>query len=111
MNRDIAMGRWRQLKAQMKSKWAKLTGQETSLETKADAVGGKIQEKYGIVREKVEDVKQTADELVAKAPSGKVQEAYGAAREKVEQVEQKADDVIGKMPNRPEPPPAESRRN
>jgi len=55
MNWDIIEGKWDQFKGQMKSKWAKLTDEDlTSLSGKKDQLIGKIQERYGVLKDDAE---------------------------------------------------------
>jgi uncharacterized protein YjbJ (UPF0337 family) len=66
MNWDVIAGDWKQLKAHIKSKWAKLTDDDVqTLEAKKDAIVGKIQERYGIKRDEAE---RQVDEWIAKIP-------------------------------------------
>jgi uncharacterized protein YjbJ (UPF0337 family) len=55
MNWDQVEGQWKQLGSQVKSKWAKFTDDDVkSLEAKKDDLVGKIQERYGIMKEHAE---------------------------------------------------------
>jgi uncharacterized protein YjbJ (UPF0337 family) len=55
MNWDQITGQWKQLQAQMKSKWAKLTDDDLkNASAKKDEFVGKIQERYGILKEEAE---------------------------------------------------------
>ncbi len=66
MNWDLAAGQWKQLRAQLKSKWAKLTDDDLqSLDAKKDALIGKLQERYGLLRDEAE---RQVDEWIAKMP-------------------------------------------
>lgn len=56
MNKDIFEGKWKQMLAQIKASWGKLTDDDL------EKVGGKyekfiglLQEKYGMTRERAED--------------------------------------------------------
>lgn len=56
MNKDIFEGKWKQMLAQIKASWGKLTDDDL------EQVGGKyekfiglLQEKYGMTRERAED--------------------------------------------------------
>lgn len=64
MNWDRVQGEWTQMKAQVKSKWAKLTDDDMkTMEAKKDALVGKIQERYGVLRDEAE---RQVDEWIAK---------------------------------------------
>ena len=64
MNWDTVKGDWNQAKSEIKSKWAKLTDDDLKLlEAKKDALVGKLQERYGIVRD---DAEKQVDEWIAK---------------------------------------------
>ncbi len=55
MNWDQIAGQWKQLQAQAKSKWAKLTDDDLGkAEATKDYLIGKIQERYGIAKEEAE---------------------------------------------------------
>jgi uncharacterized protein YjbJ (UPF0337 family) len=56
MNWDTIEGQWRQLRGQIKAKWAKLTDDDlATLSAKKNALVGRIQERYGIVRDEAEN--------------------------------------------------------
>jgi uncharacterized protein YjbJ (UPF0337 family) len=60
MNRDMAQGQWKQLSGKIKQRWGKLTDDDlTRAEGDRDYLVGKVQEQYGIGRDKVEDELQT----------------------------------------------------
>jgi uncharacterized protein YjbJ (UPF0337 family) len=64
MNWDRVQGEWKQLSSQVKSKWAKLTDDDLkNASAKKDALVGKIQERYGILRDEAE---KQVDEWIAK---------------------------------------------
>jgi uncharacterized protein YjbJ (UPF0337 family) len=66
MNWDRIQGEWKQLTSQAKAKWAKLTDDDlTAVASKKDALIGKIQERYGVLREEAE---KQVDEWVSKLP-------------------------------------------
>jgi uncharacterized protein YjbJ (UPF0337 family) len=74
MNWDRVEGEWKQLTAHVKSKWAKLTDDDLkNAGAKKDALVGKIQERYGILRDEAE---RQVDEWIAKLPP---REASGGA--------------------------------
>lgn len=55
MNSDQFEGKWKQLKGNVKQRWAKLTDDDvTALSGKKDELVGRIQERYGITREQAE---------------------------------------------------------
>ena len=55
MNWDQIEGKWTQLKGKAKDKWSDLTDDELDrVEGKRDVLIGKIQEKYGVAKEKAE---------------------------------------------------------
>jgi len=55
MNWSQMEGQWKQVKAQLKSKWAKLTDDDVqNLAAKRDELVGKIQERYGILKDEAE---------------------------------------------------------
>ena len=55
MNADEMRGKWNQLKGSVKQKWGKLTDDDLrQIEGNRDLLVGKIQERYGIAREKAE---------------------------------------------------------
>jgi len=66
MNWDRVQGEWKQLSAQVKSKWAKLTDDDLKdVGAKKDALVGKLQERYGVLRDEAE---KQVDEWLAKLP-------------------------------------------
>jgi len=53
MNWDEAAGKWSQFKGSVKQKWGKLTDDDlTVISGSRDRLVGKIQERYGITKEK-----------------------------------------------------------
>jgi uncharacterized protein YjbJ (UPF0337 family) len=69
MNWDQLEGQWHQAKGNLKSKWAKLTDDDVkNLSAKKEVLVGKLQERYGIVKDEAE---KQADEWVAKLPLSK----------------------------------------
>ena len=63
MNKDTIKGEWNQLKGNAKQKWAELTDDDlTHVEGSRDKLIGKIQERYGQVKEEVE---KQVDEWIA----------------------------------------------
>jgi uncharacterized protein YjbJ (UPF0337 family) len=56
MNEDIIKGRWKQIKGSIKQQWGQLTDDDlTRLEGDRDYLLGKVQERYGISKEKAEE--------------------------------------------------------
>jgi uncharacterized protein YjbJ (UPF0337 family) len=67
VNHDVLMGKWKQIRGQVKQRWGKLTdNQLEQISGRYDQLVGAIQEQYGITREKaaeqvdgfITDVKQ-----------------------------------------------------
>jgi uncharacterized protein YjbJ (UPF0337 family) len=55
MNWSQVEGQWKQVKAQVKSKWAKLNDDDLqNLSAKKDDLVGKIQERYGLLKDEAE---------------------------------------------------------
>ena len=55
MNWEQAAGKWDQVKGHIRSRWAKLTDDDVKLlGAKKDVLVGKIQERYGILRDEAE---------------------------------------------------------
>jgi uncharacterized protein YjbJ (UPF0337 family) len=55
MNWTQVEGQWKQVKAQLKGKWAKLSDDDLqNLSAKKDDIVGKIQERYGILKDEAE---------------------------------------------------------
>jgi uncharacterized protein YjbJ (UPF0337 family) len=55
MNWDQVSGQWKQIKGKAKVKWGRLTDDELDVvEGKRDQLVGKIQERYGIAKDKAE---------------------------------------------------------
>jgi uncharacterized protein YjbJ (UPF0337 family) len=56
METDTIKGQWKQLKGKVKEKWGKLTDDDlTEVEGRRDYLIGRIQERYGIAKEKAAD--------------------------------------------------------
>ena len=56
MNWDQAAGKWNQMKGSVKERWGKLTDDDlTTIAGNRDRLLGKIQERYGITKEKAEE--------------------------------------------------------
>ena len=55
MNEDIIKGNWSQLSGRLKEKWGKLTDDDvTQSEGHREYLIGRLQERYGIAKEKAE---------------------------------------------------------
>jgi len=65
MEADTIKGQWKQLKGKIKEKWGKLTDDDlTEVEGRRDYLIGRIQERYGIAKEKAtEQVRDFEREL------------------------------------------------
>ena len=56
MNKDQAQGKWKQLKGQAQQEWGKLTNDDLDrMEGSREELQGKIQERYGMAREKAKE--------------------------------------------------------
>ncbi len=56
MNSDIFEGKWKQLKGQIKTRWGKLTDDDLDVvEGHSTYLAGKLQEHYGLTKEKAEE--------------------------------------------------------
>ncbi|PJK11377.1 hypothetical protein CO608_02710 [Lysobacteraceae bacterium NML08-0793] len=56
MNKDIIAGKWKQLKGKAQAKWGDLTDDVFDVaEGNREYLVGKLQEKYGWAKERVED--------------------------------------------------------
>lgn len=54
MNEDRLLGKWQQLKGEIKQQWAELTDDEvTQLDGKTDSLIGVLQEKYGKAKDAI----------------------------------------------------------
>lgn len=55
MNKDIAEGKWKQLKGTLRDKWGKLTDDDfDKVAGKRDLLIGKVQERYGYAKDRAE---------------------------------------------------------
>jgi uncharacterized protein YjbJ (UPF0337 family) len=55
MNRDIAGGKWKQMRGQVREWWGQLTDDDLDqIAGKAEKLVGKLQERYGYTREEAE---------------------------------------------------------
>lgn len=56
MNTDIFEGKWKQLKGKVQAQWGKLTDDDIDVaEGNSQYLAGKLQERYGITKEKAEE--------------------------------------------------------
>jgi uncharacterized protein YjbJ (UPF0337 family) len=55
MNHDVIKGKWTQLRGKLKEKWGKLTDDDVNqLAGHRDYLVGRLQERYGIAKEKAD---------------------------------------------------------
>ena len=55
MNWDVIQGNWKQVTGKIKAKWGKLTDDDlTAIAGKRDQLAGKLQERYGLAKDKAE---------------------------------------------------------
>jgi uncharacterized protein YjbJ (UPF0337 family) len=68
MNWDQIKGSWKQIKGKVREKWGKLTDDDlTSVAGKKDQLAGKIQERYGVEKERAEkEIDEWVDKLNTK---------------------------------------------
>ncbi|WP_205340528.1 CsbD family protein [Denitrificimonas caeni] len=56
MNTDIFEGKWKQIKGDVQARWGKLTDDDLDVaEGNSTYLSGKLQERYGLTKEKAED--------------------------------------------------------
>ena len=56
MNRDIAAGKWKQMRGQVREWWGQLTDDDLDqIGGKAEKLIGRLQERYGYTRQEAED--------------------------------------------------------
>ena len=64
MNKDIAEGKWKQLKGKIQETWGKLTDDEIDeINGRSEQLAGVIQEKYGVSKEEAEEQTKSFWEL------------------------------------------------
>ena len=69
MNWDQIEGQWKTLKGTFREKWGKLTDQDIEAAAgKKEQIIGKIQQRYGIAKEKAE---KEVDDFIAQIKTGK----------------------------------------
>jgi len=73
MNRSVSKAKWKQVRGKVKERWGRLTDNEiTVMNGEIDQLVGKIQERYGLAREEVEnDVRQWYEKHITKERSRK----------------------------------------
>lgn len=55
MNRDILEGNWKQLRGEVRRKWAKLTDDDVeAVKGSRDKLAGRLQERYGYSKDEAE---------------------------------------------------------
>jgi uncharacterized protein YjbJ (UPF0337 family) len=71
MNRDILMGKWRQIRGEVKNWWGKLTDDDLDrVEGDFDKLVGTLQERYGYSRQQAEsEIEQRLTAYEAKVQS------------------------------------------
>lgn len=64
-NKDTLQGQWKQFQGKIKEKWGKLTDNElTQINGRRDMLIGKLQEKYGMAKERAEKEVQSFEETL-----------------------------------------------
>ena len=64
MNWETVEGKWTEMKGEVKSRWAKITDDDLkNLSAKKDHLVGKIQQRYGVMKE---DAEREVDEWIKK---------------------------------------------
>jgi len=73
MNRSVSKAKWKQVRGKVKERWGRLTDNEiTVMNGEIDQLVGKIQERYGLAREEVEnDVREWYEKHITKERSRK----------------------------------------
>lgn len=93
-NQDVAKGQWNEVKAKIKSKWAKLTDQDLkAVEGNFEELKGKLRQAYGYSKEKVEEEFEELKNFGKKLES----KFADRANAKIDVAKKKTDDAIGKM--------------
>lgn len=71
MNRDIFEGNWKQIKGKVKEQWGKLTDDDLDMiNGRRDQLVGRIQERYGLAREAVEERLREFESKYTPTPTG-----------------------------------------
>ena len=69
MNWESIEGRWHELEGQIRNRWSKLTDDDVGqLAAKKDVLVGKIQQRYGVVKD---DAERQVDEWMRKLDTNK----------------------------------------
>ncbi|MBI1381832.1 MAG: CsbD family protein [Planctomycetaceae bacterium] len=67
MNSDRIEGNWKQLSGSLKEKWGKLTDDDlTQVDGKREKLLGKLQERYGLARDKAEQELRQFEQMSAR---------------------------------------------
>jgi uncharacterized protein YjbJ (UPF0337 family) len=79
MNKDIAEGKWKQIRGEAKAWWGKLTDEDLDRAAgKLDVLAGLIQEKYGYTRERAtEEIDKRVTEYESRLKSNKATQDSG----------------------------------
>jgi uncharacterized protein YjbJ (UPF0337 family) len=73
MNRDIAAGKWKEMKGKVKEQWGKLTDDDLDrAEGKADQIVGALQKRYGYAREQAEQEYKQFQDRWDQEPTGRM---------------------------------------
>ena len=71
MNQDAFEGNWIQLKGKVREQWGKLTGDDLDvIAGKRDQLVGKLQERYGLAKEAVEEQVKDFESRYPGTPTG-----------------------------------------
>jgi len=63
VNKETLQGQWKQFQGKIKEKWGKLTDDElTQINGRREMLVGKLQEKYGMAKERAEKEVQSFEE-------------------------------------------------
>lgn len=55
MNKDIAKGKWNEVKGQLKGRWGRLTDDDLKrVEGRSEELAGVLQQRYGLAKEQAE---------------------------------------------------------
>lgn len=67
MNQDIIKSQWKQLKGEVKQQWGKLTDDDILvIEGKRDSLVGKLQERYGLEKDKAAEQVREFEQRLSK---------------------------------------------
>lgn len=99
MNWDRIEGKWEQAKGELKTKWNKLTDDDLgSVAGKRDQLVGKLQERYGILKD---DAERQIDAWVA-AFDGGAEDAKAKAKDNAEDLKSKAEHTAADLKTKAE---------